>query len=151
MTAPSAPSKSARMALPNAGESRKPIGNTGSEAERSEAPHDGLQDSERGIGHRADPPEARCARSHFLKTWPVYFQGLVDGTKTAEVRINDRDFRVGDELVLYEFDPNAGGPFSGREEFRTISRVDDLSNLTAVSKLVLLSFVPTPKSERSHD
>ena len=42
---------------------------------------------------------------HFLKTWPEYFQAIWDGKKTFEVRKNDRDFKVGDMLVLQEFDP----------------------------------------------
>jgi hypothetical protein len=48
-------------------------------------------------------------RTHRLKTWPVEFQQIVDGKKTFEFRRNDRDFRVGDNLLLIEFDPNAGG------------------------------------------
>jgi hypothetical protein len=43
---------------------------------------------------------------HELKTWPQYFQAIVDGDKTFEVRKNDRDFQVHDVLILKEYDPD---------------------------------------------
>jgi uncharacterized protein YqfB (UPF0267 family) len=43
---------------------------------------------------------------HNLKTWPEYFEQVVIGTKTFEIRKNDdRTFSVGDILKLEEFDP----------------------------------------------
>jgi hypothetical protein len=45
---------------------------------------------------------------HRLKCWPDYFEPIVDGTKTFELRKADRDFRVGDLLDLFEFDPSQG-------------------------------------------
>lgn len=42
---------------------------------------------------------------HELKTWPVFFNKVWDGSKTAEIRQNDRDFIVGDLMDLKEFDP----------------------------------------------
>lgn len=43
-------------------------------------------------------------RSHSLKTWKHFFQDVIEGKKTFEARANDRDFRVGDQLVLNEYD-----------------------------------------------
>lgn len=43
---------------------------------------------------------------HELKCWPKYFDAVYDGRKTFEFRDNDRDFNVGDTLVLHRWDPN---------------------------------------------
>jgi len=51
--------------------------------------------------------------AHLLKIWPSEFRGVADGLKLFEVRKNDRDFKVGDELQLAEFDP-VHDDFTGR-------------------------------------
>lgn len=40
---------------------------------------------------------------HELKIWPQYFERVKDGTKTFEVRVNDRGFQSGDEVSLREY------------------------------------------------
>jgi hypothetical protein len=52
--------------------------------------------------------------THELKTWPSYFKSVWDRIKTFEVRKNDRDFKVGDTLILKEYF-NAADHYSGRE------------------------------------
>jgi hypothetical protein len=42
---------------------------------------------------------------HHLKTWPIPFTAIWDGLKPYEVRQDDRNFQVGDELVLQIWDP----------------------------------------------
>lgn len=42
---------------------------------------------------------------HNLKTWPEYYQAVCKGEKTFEIRKNDRDFKVGDTLILKEYNP----------------------------------------------
>ncbi|MBU0978093.1 MAG: DUF3850 domain-containing protein [Nanoarchaeota archaeon] len=51
---------------------------------------------------------------HYLKVWPEYFQPLWIGTKEFEIRQNDRDFQVGDTLLLKEWNPKTG-KYTGRE------------------------------------
>lgn len=43
--------------------------------------------------------------THELKIWPQYYCRVADGTKTFEVRVNDRGFQPGDEVILKEWDP----------------------------------------------
>ncbi len=42
---------------------------------------------------------------HELKTWQEPFQAIWDDLKSFEFRRNDRDFKVGDVLMLKEFIP----------------------------------------------
>lgn len=54
-------------------------------------------------------------RIHRLKTLPPYFEALLDGRKTFDVRRDDRAFSVGDLLCLEEYEPPAGkGSIGGR-------------------------------------
>ena len=40
-----------------------------------------------------------------LKIWSNYFDAINNGIKTFEIRKNDRDFEVGDTLILREWIP----------------------------------------------
>lgn len=42
---------------------------------------------------------------HVLKCWPGFFRDFKAGIKPFEVRRNDRDYQVGDVLVLTEWNP----------------------------------------------
>lgn len=42
---------------------------------------------------------------HQLKVRPEYFPSLLAGTKRCELRPDDRDFRIGDYLVLQPHEP----------------------------------------------
>ena len=52
-------------------------------------------------------------KTHKLKIYPSAFKKIVAGTKTCEFRKNDRDFDLGDELELQEFDPSPCVGFTG--------------------------------------
>jgi ASC-1-like (ASCH) protein len=41
--------------------------------------------------------------NHELKTWSEYFIAILSGEKKFEVRKNDRDYKVGDTLILKEW------------------------------------------------
>lgn len=45
------------------------------------------------------------ANVHFLKILPQYFKDVKKGIKPFEVRLNDRNYQVGDTLILEEYDP----------------------------------------------
>lgn len=52
---------------------------------------------------------------HKLKSWPDQFQAVWDGIKVHEYRKDDRDFHIGDILILKEYNPNKKrGKYSGR-------------------------------------
>jgi ASC-1-like (ASCH) protein len=51
---------------------------------------------------------------HNLKTRPEFFNELWLGRKTFEVRKDDRDFQVGDTLVLREWNPQSES-YTGRD------------------------------------
>lgn len=42
---------------------------------------------------------------HALKTWPEPFRAVQAGIKRHEVRVADRDFKVGDYILLEEYEP----------------------------------------------
>lgn len=63
-------------------------------------------------------------RLHELKCWPRFFEDVAEGRKMFEIRRNDRDFRVGDELHLLEWDP-ALARYTGRRcEVRVVYLVE---------------------------
>jgi len=45
---------------------------------------------------------------HVLKTINPYFDDTWEGNKLFEVRVNDRDYNIEDELVLKEYDEKKG-------------------------------------------
>lgn len=47
---------------------------------------------------------------HELKIWPKYYRRVANGTKTFEVRNNDRGFQFGDTVCLKEWDPEPIAP-----------------------------------------
>jgi len=48
--------------------------------------------------------------THELKTWPEFFNQTRSDRKRFELRQADRDFRVGDHLLLREWDPAPSEP-----------------------------------------
>jgi uncharacterized protein DUF3850 len=76
---------------------------------------------------------------HEIKCKPVYFDTLLNGTKTAEIRENDRNYQVGDTLLIKDFGTNG---YTGRELTRKISHIltDDFMGLQ--KGWVMLSFEP---------
>ena len=61
---------------------------------------------------------------HTLKTWPEFFEKIVSGDKTFEIRRNDRGFQVGHFLRLREFDPKLS-EYSGRVAVCHVTYITD--------------------------
>lgn len=52
--------------------------------------------------------------THELKTWPEFYELCLSGKKSFEYRKADRDFKVGDLLLLKEWNPKTE-EYTGRE------------------------------------
>lgn len=59
---------------------------------------------------------------HELKSWPDQFESLAKKKKRHDVRRFDRDFRVGDWVMLREWDP-CPSEFTGNQIFREITHI----------------------------
>lgn len=56
------------------------------------------------------------------KVWPEYFQKIIDGDKTFELRLADFDCNKGDILILKEWDPKTK-KYSGRQIEKKVTYV----------------------------
>jgi hypothetical protein len=56
------------------------------------------------------------------KTWPEFFQAILDGRKTFELRLADFDCKPGDVLVLREWDPKTK-TYTGRTIEKAVAYV----------------------------
>jgi hypothetical protein len=61
-------------------------------------------------------------KTHYLKIWPQFYEPAVSGKKRFEVRINNRDYKEGDRLVLQEWDPQKMD-YTGREVWARVDYV----------------------------
>jgi len=86
---------------------------------------------------------------HELKTWPGYFQPIMDGLKTFEIRKADRDFAVGDVLYLREFDPESEA-YTGRDIRVTVTYIIS-GGPFRVDGHVVMAFHALPPSQEHPD
>lgn len=66
---------------------------------------------------------------HTKKVWPEYFQKILDGKKTFELRLADWECNEGDILVLQEWDPTTK-QYTGREMEKEITYVLKTKNVS---------------------
>ena len=52
-------------------------------------------------------------KEHEIKVLPDYFKEVIAGNKNFELRLNDRDYKVGDTVILLEWSPSTG--YTGRK------------------------------------
>ena len=63
-----------------------------------------------------------CPKEHDLKIWSRHFNDVISGKKKAEHRVNDRDFQVGDTLLLREVtEPEC--QYTGRKITVTVTHI----------------------------
>ena len=65
---------------------------------------------------------------HELKIYPGYFESIIQGVKTFEVRKDDRGYRLGDYIALNEYIPGnpEGERYTGRSSlYRIIHLLSD--------------------------
>ena len=74
---------------------------------------------------------------HKLKIKSEHYINVINGTKTAEIRYNDRNYQVGDILILNEIDEN--GVFTGKNCAVIVTHVLD-DNQYLQTGYVMLSF-----------
>jgi hypothetical protein len=94
------------------------------------------------------PGEGRTPREYAreLKCWPIYFDDIVSGAKTWEVRRNDAEgFGAGCWIRLREWDPDRGR-YTGREVDRFVTYVAALDRLAGMDGLVGMTLVADPSS-----
>ncbi|TLV02742.1 DUF3850 domain-containing protein [Dyadobacter luticola] len=60
--------------------------------------------------------------THYLKCLPEHFNRSASGLKNYEIRLNDRNFQIGDRIVLREYDL-AENSYLGRELERKIEHI----------------------------
>lgn len=94
-------------------------------------------------------------KRHELKTDPAVFEAVATGAKTHEIRLNDRDYAVGDELWLRETvytgaEMAAGAEllYTSRETLRTVSHIQTGYGLQ--EGWCILSFEEAPTGVTGH-
>ncbi len=73
-----------------------------------------------------------------LKTWPSYYKEIKENRKTFEMRLDDRDFKIGDLIVLEEYDLDLG--YSGRSIIKEITHILSGPKFGLMEGWVILSF-----------
>lgn len=75
--------------------------------------------------------------THNVKSWPKYFQPILDGIKKHDMRnMKDREYKVGDILNLQEYDPFEG-KYTGREAKFRITYITSRATPCALSSAML--------------
>lgn len=80
-------------------------------------------------------------RKHVLKLNSEYYDDVVSGFKKFEIRFNDRDYKVGDILVLEEYD---GIDYTGDRCKRIVTYITDYAQQDGY---VVLGIVPWEESQ----
>ena len=77
-------------------------------------------------------------KTHELKILPQYYKEVANGTKTFEIRKNDRNFQQGDTVILKEYDKSTN-EYTGNELSFSIGFVTEFGQ---VDNYVVFSIQP---------
>lgn len=77
---------------------------------------------------------------HELKCHSDPFQSVYTGVKSFEIRVNDRDYQIGDTLHLKEYDPK-NNSYSGRWCSKRITYMIRGGNYGLPDDLVVMAIV----------
>jgi hypothetical protein len=83
---------------------------------------------------------------HTLKAHPEPFAAQLDGRKPYEIRVNDRNYQVGDVLRLQEWDPSFVDKYryTGREAWRVVTYMTKGGEWGLPPNLCVLGTRPAP-------
>lgn len=86
---------------------------------------------------RTTPAGNNCDYDYEMKSWPWFFEPMCSGHKKHDMRDKrDRDYKVGDRVLLREYDPRVG-KYTGREALMTITYITDNVTPCAMSSSAL--------------
>ena len=67
--------------------------------------------------------EHECDLVAEKRTWPEFFQRMLDGKKNCDIRLADFQLREGMVLVFREWEPSQGGYYTGRTLVRRVKNL----------------------------
>lgn len=79
---------------------------------------------------------------HNLKTWTEFYQVVLSGDKTFEVRKNDRNFQIGDVLNLIEVLPDDNFKTTGNQSRFVITYILTGNQWGLIDDVVVLAIKP---------
>lgn len=82
--------------------------------------------------------------THKLKIYPAYFNAVDTGRKPFDVRVNDRDYKVGDLILFQEYSPTLK-TYSGRETLKEITYILNGGNWGIDDDCCVLGLTRTPQ------
>ncbi|KKN20461.1 hypothetical protein LCGC14_0935420 [marine sediment metagenome] len=90
---------------------------------------------------------------HDLKCWPESFAAIGQERKTLELRKNDRDFQVGDYLLLREYEPGPNARYTGATTLASVTHIlregDAFGELLAAKDVVAMSIYVLDEQDAS--
>jgi hypothetical protein len=83
------------------------------------------------------PIATRHSWDYAVKSWPQFFSKMITGQKLADMRDKrDRNYAIGDQVLLCEYDPFGGG-YSGRMAIFEITHIISNDTPCAMSSAAL--------------